>query len=136
MTDEGTQIPGEGGVVSLNPQLHKEAVEEKARTKGWKPLEEYQGEAADWITAQEFIGREKLYNTIHDLRRQNTRLEKDISTISKHFSNMEESAYQRALKELQTKQVEAVENQDTAAVKQLTEEIVDLKTTHATQKAQ
>lgn len=136
MAEQGTVIPGEGEVVSLSPQIHQEAVAEKARSKGWKPLEEFQGDAADWIPASEFLGREKLYNTIHDLRRQNTRLEKDISTISKHFVNMEESAYNRALKELQAKQADAVETQDHAAVKEVTKEIVTLETSHATQKAQ
>ena len=134
MTVEGVIIPGEGEAVSLNPELHQQAVQEKARNKGWKPLEEYQGEAAEWIPAQEFLGREKLYNTIHDLRRQNTRLEKDISTISKHFSTMEESAYNRALKELKAKQEAAVENQDVATVNQVTEEISELKATRQVQK--
>lgn len=132
--NQGISVPGEQEGGSLSPELHKQAVVEKARTKGWKPLEEFQGEAADWIDAPEFLGREKLYNTIHDLRRENSKLAKDIGVISKHFANMEESAYQRALNELKDKQAEAVASEDVATVQKTTEEIVKLEKERVSQK--
>lgn len=133
-TNEGVAIPGEGQVASLNPELHAQAVAEKARSKGWKPLEEYTGEAADWVDAKEFLGRERLFNTIHDQRREIKKLEKDISAISKHFENMEKAAYTRALNELKAKQAVAVEEQDVSAVKETTEQIAELTKQHAEQK--
>lgn len=130
--EQGTLIPGEGEVSSLNPELHKQAQVDRARQKGWKPLEEYSGDAADWVDAAEFLGRQKLYDKLHDSRRQITKMERDIASMSKHFSDMEEAAYQRALKDLRTEQAIAVENQDTASVIKVTDEIADLKAKQAT----
>lgn len=135
-TQEGVIIPGESEIQSLNPEIHKQAVEKKARVDGWKPLAEFQGEPADWVDAPEFIGRQKLYDRIHNLSRQNTRLEKDIQTITKHFATMEETAYKRALEELKDKQARAVEEQDTSVVQKTTEEIVKLEQQRQAQRQQ
>ena len=129
--EEGTQIPGEGEVSSLNPELHKQAQVERAQQKGWKPLEQYTGDPADWVDAAEFLGRQKLYDKLHDSRRQITKMERDIASMAKHFTDMEEASYQRALKDLRTEQAIAVDNQDTAAVVKVTDEIADLKAKQA-----
>lgn len=135
MSGEGVVIPGESGGASLNPELHRAAVEERARSKGWKPLSEYDKDPADWVDAPEFVGRQKLYDKIHDLSRHSRKLEKDLEVISKHFTDVEEKAYKRALADLQAKQSAAVEEQDVAVVKATTEEIVKLQAEHAAKAA-
>lgn len=136
MANEGVQIPGEGEGASLNPELHRQAVEQKAATKGWKPLTQYDGDPADWVDAPEFLGRQRLYDTIHDLRRDNKKFQKDLQTITKHFANMEDAAYQRALADLKQKQAQAVEDQDATAVAATTDQIVELQKKHTQQQAQ
>lgn len=128
---EGVVIPGESGVSSLSPEQHKEKQIEAATKKGWKPLEEYQGPEGEWVDAQEFLGRQRLYDKLHDSRRQITKLERDIASMGKHFTDMEENAYQRALKDLREQQAIAVEQQDTAAVLKVSDEIAELKTKQA-----
>lgn len=133
---EGHAIPGEGEGGSLNPEVHQQAVVERARSKGWKPLEEYSGDAAEWVDAKEFVGRQRLFDTIHDQKREIKKLHKDIETISKTFDRMEETAYKKALNELKDKQAQAVENQDVIAVQKTTEQITVLEKERAEQRQQ
>lgn len=133
MTEEvGVAIPGEQETTSLSPERHKEQQVSLASKKGWKPLEEYTGPEGEWVDAGEFLGRQKLYDKLHDSRRQITKLERDIAKMGEHFSNMEEGAYQRALKDLREQQALAVEAQDNATVIKVTDEIADLKAKQAT----
>lgn len=99
MANEGIHVPGEQDGSSLSP------VEVKAREKGWRPQDEFRGNPDDWVDAKEFLGREKLFDKIRDLKgevhRQQTKFDKDMEVISKHLSETEERAFEKAKKALQ-----------------------------------
>ena len=138
--NQGTHIPGEDGATSLSPQHVEEARVEKARKKGWKPLEEYKGEPADWVDAKEFLGREPLFEANRDLKRQlkqqQERFEQDMKVISTQFSQMNEQAYKRALVELQEQRDIAIIDKDIAAVRELDAKIDATKQDHVKAVAQ
>lgn len=85
---------------SMSPQIQSQKQEEKARSKGWRPLDQFKGDAADWVDYKEFLGREKLFDKIHDLKnqlsRQAQKFEGDMSRISGHFAKVQETEFKRA----------------------------------------
>src|SRR4051812_35214193 len=123
MAEEGTKIVGEEEGSSLSPQVQAEKVEEKARAKGWKPLEEFKGDEADWVPAREFIGRERLFDKIHDLKnqlsRQAQRFEQDMGRIQAHFLKVQETEYSKAKRELEGQLARAKANEDVDAVAEI-----------------
>lgn len=132
--EQGTYVPGEQEGTSLSPQIVEQAREDKARKKGWKPLEEYTGEPADWVDAKEFLGREPLFEANRDLKRQlkqqQTRFDQDMKVISGQFAQMNEQAYKRALLDLQEQRDIAIIDKDIAAVRDLDAKIDTTKQAH------
>ncbi len=130
----GTHVPGEPDGNVLSPQIVENAREEKARKKGWKPLDEYTGEPADWVDAKEFLGREPLFEANRDLKRQlkqqQTRFEADMKVISGQFAQMNEQAYKRALTDLQEQRDIAIIDKDIETVRKLDMQIDTTKQAH------
>jgi hypothetical protein len=128
---DANQISGEEEGGSLSPQIHEKAVNDAARAKGWKPLEEFEGDAADWVDSKEFVGRQKLYDRISglkgELNKQSQQFQKDMQEVKTHFENVRNVEYQRALKQLQTDLKLAAADGDVAEVEQINKEITDLK---------
>lgn len=131
MSEEGTKIVGEEEGSSLSPQAHAEAVAEKARAKGWRPLEEWEGDADDWVDAKEFVGRQKLYDRISDLKSTLTKVQResqaDLKAVAASLSKIRETEYKKALAELQAQRDRAVEDDDARAAVQATEAIKKLE---------
>ena len=136
----GNVIPGEGGEgSSLSPQIQQDKVTERAKEKGWKPLEEYEGDAADWVDAKEFVGRQKLYDRINDLKstisKQTKAFQSDMQVIVANMSKVREQEYKNALKSLETQRQQAVAAEDVETVVAVSKEIETLKEEKAEEKA-
>lgn len=131
MAEEGTKIVGEGEGTSLSPQVQEEKTLERARSKGWKPLDEFDGDPADWVPAKEFLGREKLFDKIHDLKsqlsRQAQKFESDMARIQQHFLNVQQTEYKRAKRELEKQLAQAKANEDVEAVAEIAGQIKDVE---------
>jgi len=124
------EVKKEEGTTSLNPTLqqeHVEALENKARTKGWRPLDEWHGPQEDWIDAKEFVGREKLFDRINDLKTQlhqnSQKFDKEFQAMANHFASMREVEYKRALGELKTQIAYAKDEKDVESVEKLTTQL-------------
>jgi hypothetical protein len=138
--DVGVKIPGEGdGGHSLNPETQRAAQVAAAGKSGWRPLEEFEGDPADWVDAPEFLGRQKLYDQIHDLKReikkQSGRFDREMAKVSGHFEKMQEQAYSRAKADLEAQHTLAVEEQDAGAAKAAKDGLAQLEVNHAAAKA-
>lgn len=132
---------------SLNPTIqeqHKELVENKARTKGWRPLDEWHGEPEDWVDAREFLGREPLFDRIQDLKNQlhqnSQKFDKEFQVMANHFAQMRDVEYKRALAELKGQIAIAKDEKDVDTVETLTTQLAAVEqerkiTTQATQQA-
>lgn len=137
--DKGTeeQVQEEGH--SLNPEIQQSKVEERAREKGWKPLAEYDGDEAEWVDAKEFVGRQKLYDRINDLKstisKQTRAFQQDMQAVVANMAKVREQEYKRAIQTLEKQRREAIENQDVEAVVAVSKEIETLKEEKAEEKA-
>ena len=96
-------------------------VEEKARGMGWMPLEEFKGNPDRWRPADEFVQRGENYVPI--LKDRVKKLEEDLSIALKvtkaELADVKKQGYEQAkaefekkTKELDEKELEAVETQD------------------------
>lgn len=132
--NQGTHVPGEQDGSSLSPQIVEQAREQKARKKGWKPLEEYDGPPEDWVDAKEFLGREPLFEANRDLKRQlkqqASSFERDMKVIQGQFSQMSEQAYKKALHDLQEQRDLAIVDKDIQSVRELDKQIDETKQAH------
>ena len=137
---EGLAPEGEQEGSSLNPEKQESIVIQRAREKNWKPLEEYNGDPADWVDAKEFLGRQKLYDRINDLKatisKQTHSFQKDMQVVLRDMQKVREQEYTKALKSLEKQRTVAAANEDVETVVAVSKEIEDLKEEKAEQKAQ
>lgn len=139
MSEQGTVVPGESGESQLAPQKYEEAVVQKAAEKGWRPLEEWEGDAADWVDAKEFIGRQKLYDRISELKgsltKQQKEFQNDMKIIAANLVKVRETEYKKAKADLEAKREWAIENEDARAAVKVSKEIEELEKDRAAEAA-
>ena len=107
----------------------------RARTMGWKPLEEYNGPPSRWTDWSEFIRRGETELPI--VRDQNRRMSEKLARSQGEIEDLkrglqdamalarraDDAGYQRGLAELRTKLDDAAEVGDRDAVRQISKEI-------------
>lgn len=110
----------EGEVVPNNevPQ-----VEVKAREMGWKPKEEFEGDTAKWVEADEFVRNAPFFETIHKQNRTIKKLEKMVSTMAQHTEEVKKASYDQAIKDLKAQKKVAASENDVARVVEIEEKI-------------
>lgn len=106
-------------------------IEAEALEMGWRPLDQFKGDKSNFIDAAEFVRRGKEF--VPFLKANNAKLEKEVQGLKKTLkqfgefhTKVEQRAYERALKDLEQRQAEAVEANDLAEVRAVTKEIADL----------
>ena len=128
--EAGTSVPGEAEGSSLSPQVTQEAIETRATEKGWKPLDQFEGDPVDWVEAKEFVGRQKLYDRINDLKgtitKQTREFQTDMKQVLANMSKIRETEYKKALADLEAKREMAIEDDDTRAVVKVSKAIEKL----------
>lgn len=108
--------------------------EELARSLGWRPKAEYEGDKP-WKDFQEFLDEREnnlqfarvTNSRLRKLNRDLTRQNKRMAAAVEQVKGFEERAYQRALADLKAKQEQAVEEGDTDAFRKLDKEIDELR---------
>lgn len=126
--NKGTPIPGEASEASASPREQQEiALKEKAKTLGWKPLKEYDGDPSDWVSAREFVARQSFFDKIKTQSNEIRSLRDDIKLMSQHFSQMKEVEYKRALAELKAERKDAISEGDSAKAESVNEQIVEIE---------
>lgn len=130
MTEEAEDI---GGGEAQEP-----TVEDRARDMGWRPKEEFKGDETRWVDAETFVkrGEEILPILKANARRieaenaavkaEMAELKASVAEFRKHHSQTERRAYERAIRDLEERQAEAVEANDLKSVRAITKEIADL----------
>lgn len=132
MSEQGTPIPGEEAAgASLSPQKSEEALVERARNKGWRPLEEWEGEPDDWVDAKEFVGRQKLFDRIDELKgtlvKQRQEMQSDMRLVLQNMAKIREQEYKKARADLEAAREVALENDDARAAVKVSKEIETLE---------
>jgi len=91
-------------------------VETKARAQGWVPKEEFRGNEAAWVTAEEFVVRGEQINPI--LRKNNERIQRELDKTKEQMEEL-----RAATEEFKKFQKEAFDRK----VEKYKEEIADLR---------
>lgn len=88
------------------------AVEIQAMELGWKPKEEFHGDESLFIDAKEFVGRASLYNKIEAQKNELKTIKQGVDALKEHYAHVETRAYEKALKELERQQKQAIRDGD------------------------
>ena len=99
--NEGHHIEGE-----VKPPSKWESA---ARTAGWVPLEEWQGDPDDWTDAKEFVKRGELFTKISSQSGEIKELRKAIQGLMSHHQKVKETEFTRALEYLKQQKKTALE---------------------------
>lgn len=92
---------------------------EKAKAAGWKPLEEFDGDPEAWVDAKEFVKRAPLYEKNHKLKRELAELKNALHEVKGHISKVSESAYKKAIADLEARRDEAIDLGDKEQVREI-----------------
>ena len=110
--------------------------EEKAMASGWRPEDEWDGEADDWVDAKTFNRNGEFMSRIQQqskqLNTQTSELEQikaAMKELGEHNKKIAEKEYDKAIKALKRERVMASEDADHAAVEEITDKIDELKET-------
>lgn len=133
MTDEVQEAPEGQEVVTQDDA----AVEQEARRLGWRPQDEFDGDPDKWVDASTFVKRgeepammaARMKRLEKALDTANSRIEEMTSTFKEfgeYHSKTAQREFQRAMKELEARQAQAVEAGDLEGVRQTSKEMADL----------
>ena len=90
-----------------------------AREKGWRPKEEYEGDAEGWVGAEEFVKRQPLFDKIKVQSKRLKELEKTVEAMAKHYQTSMKQAKEKAIADLKTERREAIDQSDHALVEDI-----------------
>lgn len=109
-------------------------IEDKAMDKGWRPEDEWTGEADAWRPAKEFLDRGELMDRISDQTRQLRGQKDELETVKvalkemgTHNSKIAEKEYDKAMLDLKSLKVQAMEIDDYEQIVEVDEQIQELK---------
>lgn len=109
------------------PEVTADTFSDKAKEKGWKPLEEYDGDPDEWVDAKEFCQRAPLYDRLKNQNKKLKEQEKALRDMGSHIDKVSQAAYNRAISDLQKEKREAVSVADVDRVEEIDKEIQEIK---------
>ena len=112
---------------SKEPVVRVDAYEEEARSQGWRPKEEYEGDPEKWRPAKEFVERGELFGKIDSMGKELKETRKALKMLQEHHSKVKETEYNRAVAELKTLQKKHLEEGNSDGYLEATELLTDLK---------
>jgi hypothetical protein len=110
----------------IDPPQESE-IEGKAREQGWRPEEEWEGPAEQWIPADEFMRRAPLFDAIKKANKDNKQLRKMVSSLAEHNAKVEKAAYDRAKSELVATKQAALKEENIVQYAQADAELQELE---------
>lgn len=108
-------------------QQQADPTEELARSQGWRPKEEFEGDPQKWRSAKEFVERGELFGKIDTMGRELKETRKALKMLQEHHSKVKETEYNNALKELKALQKKHLEEGNSDGYLETTELLTDLK---------
>lgn len=118
-TEVAEQVEASEQEVQLSP------VQQKALDQGWKPKDQFEGAEEEFIDAPEFVRRGELFGKIDHQSRELKAVKQALEALRQHNTKIEQSAFDRAVKELKAQRKEAIIDGDTSKAFELEEKIED-----------
>ena len=116
----------EDTIVPVDTQIQQatiSTIEDQAREQGWVPKDDFQGDEHKWVEAGEFIRRGELFKKIDQVSRSAKRAEQTLADFKKHYSKVQETAYQNALITLKAERKAALVDGDFERVEKIEDQM-------------
>jgi hypothetical protein len=119
-------------------QSEPEHSEEYARRLGWRPKDEFKGSADNWMDWEAFLDEDKssapqlkaqvklLRRRLDQADKRMAKAERTFEEAREYFSKAEQRAYDRAIKDIKAKQLQAVQDGDVEAFAEAEAELDEL----------
>lgn len=114
-------------VIEETPKVETDPFFDSAKAKGWKPLEEFDGDPAEWVDAKEFIQRAPLYERMKNQNKKLKEQDKALHDMAAHIDKVAKASYDRAIADLQKEKREAVSVADIDRVEEIDREIIKIR---------
>lgn len=101
-------------------------IEQRALEKGWKPKKvwvEEGGDPDEWRSAREFEDRGVMMDRLHQQNRELKNLRESFSALQRFQANLEQRAYNKAMRELKAERRAAMREEDPDRVEQIEEQM-------------
>jgi hypothetical protein len=129
MTDEVVTAPATEGapatevasVESAAPSISP--VEQRARSQGWVPKEEWTGDEAAWRPADVYVDRGELLGKIKSQSTELREVKGMIAHVTEQNRKLYEAGYQKAISDLESQRDTAIEEGNARAVRELDKQI-------------
>lgn len=105
-------------------------IEEKARSQGWKPEDQFIADGGDpekWKPAKQFVEYGELLSSLRDLKKTVKKYSSVVDAMHEERKIIAENSYKKALQDLQARRTEAAANDDIKGVVQASEQIEQLQ---------
>lgn len=109
------------------PGSSEEVIEQKARSQGWKPFEEWDGDPNEWVGPEAFVVRGELFDKIKNQSKTIKELHTVVDELKRHHQKVSEKEYQKALNYLQNQKKQAMENEDYDKVVQIDDKMAEVR---------
>lgn len=112
------------------PSVTLSASEEKAKSSGWMPLDEWEEagrDPSDWVSAEVFNVRGEFFDKIHKKNREIDDLHNAINDLKRLHGKIAEKEREKVIKELKKAKALAMENDDFDAVVDIDEKMSEVK---------
>lgn len=106
-------------------------VEQRAKAQGWTSEDDFKADPKNtgkkWRSADEFLERGELFDTIKSLKHELTGIKRDFNNLATHHQKVAKTEYERALTTLREQRAEAAKEGDTEALVEISDKIEELK---------
>jgi len=117
-----------------NDEITASPVEEKAMASGWRPEDEWNGNADEWVDAKtfnrngEFMTRiQKQSKELSSNRDELDQLKSAMKELGDHNKKIAEQEYKKAINALKKEKLVALEDEDHRAAEEIADKIDELK---------
>lgn len=135
MSSEETAVTNEDTTNTSTSSIESGGFEEEAKTGGWMPEADYKGPEGQWVAAKEFVARKPLYDKIRKQQRRIKTVEASNVAVSDHLKKVKSFEYDRALADIKSQKLQALEKGDHVSTVELDDKMADLKATRQTEVA-
>jgi hypothetical protein len=110
------------------------SLEDRAREQGWRPKDEFDGDASKWVSAETFVAKGELIDKIESLGKKLKDSEKTINMLKDHHARVKETEFRNAVAFLKAQKKEAYEQGDVDRIIELDDKIAEFRETEKRQK--
>jgi len=86
--------------------------QERATRNGWRPKDEWNGDAEDWVSAKKFNERGEMIGTIRRLEKNLDAAKTDFGSRLDHHKKLQEAQMKVAISELESRRDSAIDEAD------------------------